>query len=195
MGYTTINDVATYLRTTFDATTTPTDTEVQQFIDDVSAEIDDFTGTTFNVVIGVVEIITPRVSTNKFLTKRYPLLSIENLEYNGGTEFEPNWIQIPTNEYRVDGDIIITKKSYDKQIRVTYTYGHNTVPTSVKELATLMTVKKILGSADVSENEFDSVSIGPISVSSNVGLNRVINLDKEIDRLKKIVGRYKIVFK
>ena len=195
MGYTTVEDIESYLRTSFDSSTTPTDTQVQQYIEDVSNEIDEMVGTTFSVVSNVVEIFTPRVPSNKFLTKRYPLLSVDKLEYNNGTEFVPDWVEIDSSEYRVDGDIIYTNQYYDKQIRITYSYGHNTVPTSVKELTTLLVVKKILVSADVSENEFDKVSIGPISVASNIGLSRLVNLDSTIDKLKKIVGRFRIVFK
>jgi len=195
MGYTTVTDVANYMRTTFDTTTTPTDVEVQNYIDDISNEIDEMTGTTFTIVTGEVEVITPRVSTNKFITKKYPLLNVTKLEYNDGTEFEPNWIEIPDTDFRVDGDIIITKKNYDKQVRITYDYGHLSVSSSVKMLATLMTVKRILGSADISDNEFESVSIGPISVASNLGMQRIVTLDSEIERLKKIVGRYKSILK
>jgi len=200
MTYTTITDVENYLRTTFSVSTTPTDTYVNSLIADVDSEIDALTGTTWTPTTNT-EILDVNVATNKFLVSKYPLISLTSIEYNDYTNtnpaFNPNWIAFDNS--RTIGDFIITDKTIQsrqgQEVKIVYQYGHASVPVDVKKLATLMVVKQIIASDDVANSGTQSLSIGSLSLTTNIGLNRMLNLDNSINALLKRVGKYKTVFK
>jgi len=200
MTYTTITDVQNYLRTTFFTSTTPTDTYVNSLITDVDAEIDALTGSTW-VSATNTEILDLNITTQKFLVSKYPLISVTSIEYNSSTDpkpaFNPVWTAFPNN--RIVGDFIITDVTTSprsgSEVKLVYQYGHTTVPADVKKLATLMVVKQIIASDDVSNSGTQSLSIGSLSLTTNIGVSRMINLDKNIMDLSKRVGKFKTVFK
>jgi len=198
MVYTTITDVQNYLRTTFSSSTTPTDTYVNSLITDIDSEIDALTGTTWTSTANT-EYFDLNQTTNRFIVSKYPLISITSVEYNDYTNtdptFNPNWVAFDNN--RLVGDFIITDKSVsgENKVKIVYNYGHASVPADVKKLATLMVVKQIVASDDVANSGTESLSIGSLSLTTNIGLNRMLNLDSSIEAQLKRVGKYKTVFK
>lgn len=197
MVYTTRANVETFLRTTFDGTTTPTDAEVDAWVTDVDAEVDRLTGTAWQST-SATDTIDVRAATNKFLVSKYPLISVTSVEYNDYTnadpEFNPNWVSFDNS--RVVGDVIITDKqvSGNNKVRIVYEYGHTTIPPEVEHLATLLITKKIVSSDNTSNGAYTSVSVGGLSITNNVSVNRVVSLDNDINETLKRIGKYTTVF-
>jgi sporulation protein YlmC with PRC-barrel domain len=199
MVYTTQANVEAYLRTTFDSTTTPTDTVVQGWIDDVDDEIDRLTGTTFQETTNT-EILDLRKPTDRFLVEKYPLINVTSVSKNTSTAsdkvFNPIWTEFDNN--RAVGDIIIVDETVhagEAQVKLVYTYGHLTVPPEVEYLATLLVVKKIISSDDTTSGAFNSVSVGGLSITNNVSVSRMANLDNNIQQTLKRIGKYGTTFK
>ena len=196
MAYTTVANVEAYLRTTFDGTTAPTDTTVSEWVADVDSEVDNLLGTSFSSQTAT-QYWDVGTATNKFLVDNYPLISITSIEYNNGSEFNESWVAF--DNYRKNGDFIITDKTIGPHknvaVKAVYEWGYTTVPAEVKHLATLLVVKKIVNSDDVANSGTESLSIGSLSITSNVGMSRLVNLDKDIDNIVKRVGKKRSLLK
>jgi hypothetical protein len=198
MTYTDINEVQTYLKTTFDTTTVPTAVEVTQWITDVDSEIDRLTGTTFTSTAHTEYFDIVNFNDRVILSK-YPVISITSAEYNDysldNPKFNPNWV--PFNNHRNNDSVVI----YDimiqgeNKVKVVYNYGFTTTPSEVKHLATLMVVKKIVSNDGYAKNSTSSLSIGPLSITKNVGLSRLINLDNDINNTLKRIGKYQAILR
>lgn len=133
--YTTVAKVASYLGETIDATTTPSTTEVGEFIDRAEAEIDDMTGTSYQTQTATAELydydrysvfvkepvlhqvgrvdsqFTP--TRNSLKLNNYPIISITSLEVNQGTHAVPNWKSLTENTdfvvYKDEGNIVFLR--------------------------------------------------------------------------------------
>lgn len=200
MAYTTRSNVETYLRTTFTSTTTPTDTQVDQYVTDVDAQVDRISGTTWSPQ-SETEILDLRANTNQFLVKKYPLISVTSAEYNDYTNtdpaFNPNWVAFDNS--RVLGDLVITDKHISPrqgaEVKLVYQYGHTSAIPEVEHLATLLVAKQIISGDAASKSGTNSLSIGPLTITKNTGLSRMANIDKAIEEQTKRVGKYGTVFK
>lgn len=194
MAYTTRANVETYLRTTFTSSTTPTLSEVESYVADVDDEVDKILGRPWGVT-AYEEIINVPVKTNKFLVRDYPLVSVTGIYYNSGTEYSPTWTAFDNNY--VDGDFIITDKyvAGNRMVKISYTAGHTTTHPTIEYLATLLVVKKIVSGDAVSKSGTQSLSIGSLSLTKNVGVSRLLNLDKSIQGAIAAVGKHKSVFR
>lgn len=196
MAYTTVANVEAYMRTSFDGTTSPADTTVSGWVSDVDAEIDNLLGVSFSSQTAT-QYWDVGTATNKFLVDNYPLISITSVEYNNGTEFSENWVAF--NNYRKSGDFIITDKTIgpykDVAVKAVYEWGYTSVPPEVSHLATLLVVKKIVNSDDVANSGTESLSIGSLSITSNIGMSRLVNLDRDIDNIVKRIGKKRSLIK
>jgi predicted outer membrane repeat protein len=83
-----------------------------------------------------------------------------------------------------------------QNIRVTYTWGANSVPYQVKRLATLMVAKRVTDSVmnNSATNEGGSLSVGTISISdpSRFGENHRKQVGVEISELFRTIGQFKL---
>lgn len=194
MVYTTVADVETYLNTTFDATTSPTLTKVTEYVNDVDAEVDSVLGTSFTQQNNV-ETLDLRVLTNRFLVSKYPLISVNSIEYNTGTKWSPSWTAF--DNYRTNGDFIFTDsyKEGDVAVKIDYEWGHTAVPSDVSFLATLFVVRKIIGADADATGGTTSLGIGSLSLSKSAGAARLANIDNTINQTISRIGRRKTVFK
>src|SRR6056297_3240859 len=173
MAITNINEVERYLRTSFTADTVPTATQVGTIITSVEDQVEDMLGTKFAETEDT-KIFDLEVATNELFIDKLPLVSVDSIYLNTGTIATPIWEDEITN-YFLDGNMIIfPDKSYEgyRKIKVSFTYGFETVPADVKELGTLLVVKNIQKSEDISNNKFSKTKIGPIDTTRAIGANR-----------------------
>lgn len=194
MAYTSVGDVETYLRTTFTPTTIPTITQVEQYVDDVDEQVDQILGRSWGSQT-YEEIIDVPYSTNKFLVKNYPLISVTSVEYNTAGEYDtPVWVAF--EKYYTNGDFIITNTPItgNRKVRLTYTAGHITISPDVRMLATLLVVQQITTGDAVANSSTSSVSIGPLSITKNIGASRLLNLKTTIREQIKRIGKHKTVY-
>lgn len=175
MAYTTNAQVGAFLQTTFDGTTTPTSTTIDEWILEASSEIDTITKTTFEAVTVTDEIISynsdnSAISADKFdVTGAYGqsptadkiklpyknMLTLTSVEYNtAGKEQTPVW-ESKTIGYGgdviLDGDYIkLLKSTYPRQqpasIRFSGTYGDTSMPKFIQKLATRMVALEVMNS-------------------------------------------------
>jgi len=165
-----------YTRTTFDATTSPTSDEVNTLISLSSQEIDELTGRTWNRVNGHVENITP--NSKLVLLSKTPVLSITSVVDNNGDAVS----------YTIkDRDFIELDKQVD--IVVTYDYGYDNIPAAIKMLTTLYTLQKVMQGGSASNDNTESIRVGPISIKSSIGLSTIVNLSSDIKKYENRVRR------
>lgn len=194
MAYTTVSNVEAYLNTTFTTETSPTLAQVTQMVDDIDSEVDSTLGTSFTQQTEE-EILDLRVATNRFLVSKYPLISVNSVEYNTGTEYSPTWVAF--NNYRTNGDFIIGDKYMrgDVAVKLNYEWGHVTVPSDVEYLATLMVVRRIISQDADATGGTTSLGIGSLSLSKSAGTARLANIDNTIAQQIRRTGYRKTVFK
>lgn len=198
MAYTDINEVQTFLKTTFTSSTVPSDTTVAQWITDVDSEVDNLVGTTFTST-EETEIFDLRQFSDRVLLSKYPVISVTSAEYNnkaaGGTEYSPVWAAF--DNFRNNDSLVKYDKQLqgDQMVKVVYNYGYATVPSEVKHLATLLVVKKALSSDSYAKNSTSSLSIGPLSITKNIGASTFVNIDANIKETLRRIGKYTTVFK
>jgi hypothetical protein len=198
MAYTDITEVQTYLKTTFDGTTVPTSTEVTQWITDTDSEVDRLAGTTFTSTAHT-EFFDLVNFNDRVILSKYPVISITSAEYNdyslANPTFNPNWVAFD-NHSNNDAVVIFDKQlAGENRVKVVYNYGYTTTPSEVKHLATLLVVKKIISNDGYAKNSTSSLSIGPLSITKNVGLSRLINLDNDIANTLKRIGKYQAILR
>ena len=194
MTYTSLSNVEAYLRTTFSASTSPSITTVNEWVTDADTEVNNLTGAVFTSGT-YTEYFDMPVASDKVIVSNYPLISVSSIEYNTGTEYSPTWTSFSNS--RTIGDIIKFDKYVmgENYVKAVYVAGYTTTPPEVEHLATLLVVKKIINSDDTSNGETESLSIGSISLTSNIGISGISNLDKNIEDYLKRVGRYKTILK
>jgi len=192
MAYTTLTNVEQFFGTTFDATTSPTLTQVNAYLADVDTEINNMTGTVFGTPVSNTEYVDIDGYNDIFVTEKYPIVAVTSISKNTAvTAFDtPVW---ETVSYYNDKIRILTKDKFNgkRKLKFVYTYGFETIPPEVAHLATLLVVNKVLSGNAVGDSATQSISVGPISLSNSVGLSRMVNLKTEIKEYARKVGRYK----
>lgn len=196
MVYTTVNNVEQYLRTTFDTTTVPSLAEVTELVDSIDEQVDGIIGTKYTLTPDT-QIFDLEVATCELLTENLPLSSVESIYVNTGTPSSPIWTTEVTDYYIRDNLIVFPNRAYSghRKLQVNYTYGFDGPTQNIQDLATLLVVKKIQKSEDTSNNQFERTRIGPIDTTRSIGASRFINLDAEINELKRQVGSFKKINK
>jgi hypothetical protein len=152
MTYCQLTDVTALLNRTFDDASTPSRSQVTDFIGRADSFIDTFCGHDWQSHASTLEYYDgtgygPRAGL--IVLKNTPVLSLSKVEYYDGQTWQtcvqgkPN--DYPTQQtyefYQDEAKIKFYKLRLDApQIyRVTYTYGYSSVPTYVKDLSATLT--------------------------------------------------------
>ena len=165
-----------YTRTIFDATTDPTDTQIGLLITLASAEIDELTGQTFGTTVGQTQYIENPIKEE--LLDNVPVLSITSVVDANGDDISYTI---------VDRDFIQLDKLVP--VTITYDYGYVTPPVAVKMLTTLYVLQKVIQGGSSSADNTESISVGPISLSTGVGMSTVVNLESDPKKYEQRVRR------
>ena len=201
--YTTAAKVAEYLqRTAFSGSTTPTSTVVEKYINYAESEIERTTGTAYQKVTVTEEIHRLRHKSRRHRPLRPPYFQldyrpvvdfVEDTDYlyvwNGSSWVD--WIATKTegrgDDYWVDyseGTVHLMRGypvvNWEDNIKITYRYGHSSVPGWVEELATMMAALRVL-EAD-SGVTVSNEGGGSDSVQLSTQDSRINNLRTEIER-------------
>jgi len=140
----------------YDTTSTPTSTMISTWIDEVSAEIDLSTQTSFTVNTTTDEYHDYNSDQNYIILNNSPLIAITTLAYNSQPlGVSATWVSLTSGEandyltYLSQARIRIHSDNYSipsgyKNIKVTYTWGRSTVPKTIQKLATIMVCERIL---------------------------------------------------
>jgi hypothetical protein len=133
------------------------DSEMQLLVNEAESELDMLTGRTFTLATGTEYIDVNNQTT--FFTKNYPVIGITvSANINGITD-SPSWSTSTEgigNDYLMDdNDKLIGKFEYidnpplngQKMLKVVYSYGYATIPNTVRELANLLTLRKMINSS------------------------------------------------
>ncbi len=195
MTYTDIDEVQAYLRTTYDANSSPTLTEVNALIIDTDELVNEIAGTVFDGVATGVQVFNFDTYVAELFPEKLPLRSVTSLFKNSiADKYETPVFDVELT-YVQDRNLLFLKNPVGGKnaCQLTYTYGFDTVPVSVKKLATLLTVRGILASEEQSTGAFSEVQIGPIKAKSAAGGSRLINLSADIINYTRLVGKYKKV--
>lgn len=165
-----------YTRTTFDGTTDPTDAQVQILIDMGNQEVEDLTGRTWNRTNDEVEYVES--PTSRILLSNTPVLNITSVVDADGNDV--SYTQVNRDLIELDKLVPVT---------ITYDHGYDNVPIAIKKLATLYTLQMSVQGGSASSDNTESISVGPISIASKVGLSTVVNLDSDVKKYEKKVRR------
>lgn len=192
--------MAAYLqRSAFSASTTPTNTDVDMFIEWSQGEIERKTNQAFQAITVSNEFHTIRYvggasrrrNYTFMINKPYIVLTKSNVRaFTSGTDYiyvwngsaYTDWVANKTEgrdeDYYVDyneGVIYFMKNfpviPYSENVKVTYRYGESTVPSWAEELCTLMAAKRVL--------EFDYGRV----ISSEGGSGDEVDLPRISDRI------------
>lgn len=214
--YSNVADVAAELGgVTINTTSTPTVTIVNGWIQDASDEIDRVTKRIWSkdTVTSSAYEYMDHDGSNIIKLKHKPVISVESLEYESEGLGAATTAWSSCTEGRTDASEFVLYKDegvikfhtnsdgkwpiYGHQnIRVTYTYGYESTPRSVKRLCALLVAKRyILSVANkAGTEEPGGMSVGTISASdpNSYMQNHLRFINDEIDRLwKNVVPKFK----
>jgi hypothetical protein len=159
MGYSTASDVGNLINMAFSATSTPTQTQVEEFISRADAYIDSFSGHNWQGVNTVTQEYHDGVGygprAGMILLKKHPVISITSVEYYSGTEWKNDTAEGKPNEYPTmqtysayleEGKIVFSRLRLDghKLYRVTYTWGYTSTPVFIKDLSSTLAALGVL---------------------------------------------------
>ena len=202
-SYTTADNVQAELRATtdFSATSNPTLTSVNLWINNASDEI--------NQTAGRVYGQTSYTETYDYngedilITKNAPIISITSVLYSTAPLGNANYALSATKTENTDyttylneGEVEIlsanwTPSTGNKRIQINYDAGFSIVPGTVEMLATKKVTKRVLDtlmSKDVNEKKSGkSVSVGSISIvkPADFGVKQYSTLNKDISSLEE----------
>lgn len=140
---------------------------------------------------------------NVFKVNNGPIISVTSIYVNQGTTQTPDWKLLTEGTdfivYKDEATIALIRSDAlpveDWQgIKLTYTYGHATVPLTIEKLCTLMAVKEALRVKQSSSSfqNMDDITIESISISKSTGqsVQLLRDIQSEIDKiLDTIVGK------
>jgi hypothetical protein len=193
--------VASELRATqdFSATTIPSLTDINTWINQESASINTLAGRIFGE--------TPYSETYDYngsdilLTKNAPIMSVTSLLYStsalGTTTYGLTATKTEDTDftaYLESGEIEIlpgwSPQCGNKRIQINYTAGYTTTPSDIEMLATKKLTKRVLDtllSKDVNEKQSGkSVSVGSISIvkPADFGVSQYKTLRQDVDKME-----------
>lgn len=199
-AYTTSALVASEIRATtdFGAGTTPTQTTVNNWINQVSERINMVSGRTWGTT-QYTEYFD--YSGKELLTlSMAPVVTVDTVQYNqnplgstSGTDWVTKTAETDYSLYTNEGQIAILPSwnpaEGRKRIKVIYTAGYTAIPERVEELATKEVALKVLQSLvtqNVNEgNDGGSISVGQISIvePASYGVNSYKQLRQDVQQL------------
>lgn len=178
MTYADIQSFQTYTGVTFGPGTTPSLSELEEFLEMSKDEVDFFTGKQWNTTPQTETIYKPLRGLN--LLKIRPVQSVQSVTDENGDA-------VP---YEVrDDDFIYFTQSLPSQANVEYTSGYIKIPAVIKKLHILYTLRSIKQGESYSQGASSSISLGPISITNSIGVSTIINLDKDIREYENKVRR------
>lgn len=178
MTYADIQLFQTYTGVNFGPGTSPSLSELQTILDMSKDEVDIFTGKQWNTSTHTDIIYKPLRGLN--LLKIRPVQSVQSVKDENGDD-------VPF-EVRED-DFIYFTQSLPSQAKVEYTSGYTTIPTVIKKLQILYTLRSIKQGESYSQSSSSNISLGPISITNLIGVSTMINLDKDIREYENKVRR------
>lgn len=196
--YTTAAKVGTRLRTTFDANSTPTQSEVEAIIDEVEDVIEDYAGRSFTSGNVETDELYDHDGSDAIALKHMPVQSVSEVKYSND-DFDSETVLAPS-DYRVDETYGRVERNRVKgsdwptsgrsNVKISYTWGPSSVPGRVSRLATDMAVSEVVRSvvAKAANSEGGRVSVGAISIDKSMFQPDVLQqLDESIQsRLDKL---------
>jgi hypothetical protein len=168
MVYIDIDDIQSYARTTFTATSVPTLTEAQTYIDDSIKEIDEFSGKSWETHTAVQTIYGP---VGTILLNDTPVVSITSV-------IDQDSVAVAFTQTGRDTFTIDTASP--SKIVVTYQAGLAVAPTVIKKLAWLYWIRTVKQSESSTQGSSSSISVGSISIVNAIGTSTVVNMDRDI---------------
>lgn len=209
MAYTRTDLVSAALNgLTINSTTTPSDTDVLNWINESDDKIDNRTGrvwgsrtfsSTYFDYDGTGELVLPfkpliSVTELKWETEG---LAADSTTWSTLTEGRTNDFIVYKNEGRIKFFGSNFPSSGFQNICVSGTYGRSSTPKRIRELSTLLTAKRVIAAkADALARQAEgSVSVGNISLSdpSMFSVDRMKAIDEEIERLYKDISGFKTI--
>lgn len=182
--YIDLEDVQEFARTTYDNTTTPTDVQVNEYIDRAEAKINQRTGRTWGINSQTEIYDSPDYD---LLLKQYPVLTITSVKNKEGDTL----ILGIDEDYIIDGDFIVFNPNKTRPTRATveYTSGYDPVREDAAELNLLLVISKIRQSQSTTGTNSKKIKVGPIEIDKALGIQTVINLDNDIASLWRALRR------
>lgn len=197
------SDVEAELRAdnSFSSSTTPTLTQVQDWIeaesDDIRHEADAEYGQQ-----SVTDELIGYFGGRYITIPEAPLVSVSSVEYNQDTIDDPDWVtKTEGDDYTVFLDRGQLKliggfnpKTGDKRFRIDYTYGRSNVPKRIRKLCAKAvakrTIETLLESDIETENAGTEVSVGTIEIvkPSDYGAENYRILKQEVQRMRENLG-------
>jgi hypothetical protein len=187
--------------TAFSSSTTPSLTQVQQWIVEASDVINQLSGTVWGVTTYTQYF--DYEGQEVLYVRHSPLKSVVSLKYNKnplGSESGEDW-ETKTEDshftvYEKTGEVVLLLNRFApgdgrKRIEVVYKAGYSEVPARVQLLCTKMVAQRVLESLISSNvnsgNDGGSVSVGSISITepASYGVNSYNNLKREIKELQQ----------
>ncbi len=210
MAYTTIAKVSSYLQTNIDDTTTPNSTDVNNWIDWADSLINEESGRCFgfNEEEDSIFVASEKSCYDIWLPSQYtPVISIDKLYLNQGTDFETDWVEQTADTYYVIADKVTghiklrtPTKANIRSVKIDgLQYGYEEVPSIVEELSTRLASEQYIKSSlsnNVSENA-DGITVGPITVrkSTSQNVSFIKNMKEDINYLMDQLGKFKTYIK
>lgn len=196
-GYTTSAKVGNRLRTTFDGTTTPTATEVDEIISEQEAQINQYAGKRFDQRT-ITQEMYDHDGSNAIHTKN-PLVSVTTLEYS--SDNGDSWTTVPSTDYIVDTEYDRIERKVggssntgdwpnvrgQQTVRITYEAGYASPPLRIASLATDMAVLEVIRTLlnSQSNEEGGDIQVGPIEI----GESKLLQSPGYITSLKDSIQR------
>jgi hypothetical protein len=87
------------------------------------------------------------------------------------------------------GDLVEIEGEPPKKLTIDYQGGPSEIPADVKMLVILYTLEKLMQGQSSGESSAESISIGSLSITKNLGASFIYNLDKNISKYEQRVTR------
>jgi len=195
----------------FSSATVPTLTQVNNWIEEESTNIEVTTGVIFASTVVTSELNDyENTGEGIFRIKAAPILSFDTIRYNvNSNSVAPSWVTLESGagynylEYLDEGEIEfisgnlavnkITPNSGKQRFMLDYTKGYTTTPLEVQKLATLTVAKRVIETILNSQanTEGGSIQVGTIRVTDpgSFSTNYISGLGKSINDLYYSIGQ------
>ena len=207
MSYTDYKKVSSQLGgTTLTHTSTPNIADVNEWISEAEAEINERTGFIYSQVT-FTDNIYDWEGNDDILRLPFEIVSISSLSYNDQYAGEtPSWTTKTADEdyfvYGESSEIEFNNRKFKplsgkKRFKVSGVKGKSEVPTIIQRLCTLMVANRVVETVVQNQafaNSGGDVQVGTIKVGnpSSFSISSVESRNREIERLfDKVVGDFK----
>jgi len=133
------------------------DSWIQEILKQADDELERITGRTFTSSTNYTEYLDVEESQSTFYLKNYPIIKINYVSANTASSVAdtPAWSASTEglgNDFIVDSDsgriryIDNLPSKGERRLKVNYDYGYSTIPETIKELAILLAIRKMVNS-------------------------------------------------